>query len=220
MPAPEALIQLVDRFQRNLASYTNPLYNEEQTRAEFIGPFFDLSILGWDVANRQGYAEPYKDVVSEGALKAKTRKATSEFPDYTFRVGGTMKFFVEAKKPSVDISNNAEAAYQLRRYAWSAKLPLSILTNFKEFAIYDCRSKPNHTDKASVARLNYLSYDGYASHWNELAGVFSKQAILLGSFDKYAESTKDKRGTTEVDDEFLKEIREVARTPRQVASAS
>ena len=206
MPAPDALIQLVDRFQRNLASYTSPLYNEEQTRAEFIGPFFDLANLGWDVANRQGYAEPYKDVVSEGALKGKSGKATSEFPDYTFRIGGTTKFFVEAKKPSVDISNNAEAAYQLRRYAWSAKLPLSILTNFKEFAIYDCRSKPHHTDKASVARVNFLTFEEYAPHWNEITDVFSKQAILLGSFDKYAESTKGKRGTTEVDEEFLKEI--------------
>ncbi|MGA2876145.1 MAG: N-6 DNA methylase, partial [Nitrososphaerales archaeon] len=206
MPAPEALNQLVERFRRNLSSYTSAAYNEEQTRAEFIGPFFDLPILGWDIANRQGYAELYKDVVSEGALKVKSGKVPSGFPDYTFRIGGTRKFFVEAKKPMVDIADDAEAAYQLRRYAWSANLPLSILTNFKELAVYDCRFKPKHTDKASAARVNYLTFEEYASHWTEVSDIFSKQAILLGSFDRYAEASKGKRGTTEVDEEFLKEI--------------
>jgi hypothetical protein len=36
--------------------------------------------------------------------------------------------------------------------------------------------------------------------------IFSPEAILKGSFDKYVESTKRKRGTAEVDDAFLKEI--------------
>ena len=206
MQVPGPLISLVERFKRNLNSYTSPAYNEEQTRTEFIGPFFDLDILGWDVANKQGYAEAYKDVVSEGAVKGKAAKATSEFPDYTFRIGGTRKFFVEAKKPSVDIETDAEAAYQLRRYAWSANLPLSILTNFRQLSIYDCRFKPHHTDKPSVARVRYLTFNQLESNWAEISDIFSKQAILLGSFDKYAESAKGKRGTTVVDEEFLKEI--------------
>ena len=49
------------------------------------------------------------------------------------------KFFVEAKKTSVNIKDDISPAFQLRRYAWSAKLPLSILTDFEEFAVYDCR---------------------------------------------------------------------------------
>ena len=206
MQVPGPLTSLIERFRRNLDSYTSPTYNEEQTRTEFIGPLFDLDVLGWDVANKQGYAEAYKDVVSEGALKGKAAKATSEFPDYTFRIGGTRKFFVEAKKPSVDIETEAEAAFQLRRYAWSANLPLSILTNFRQLSIYDCRFKPQHTDKPSVARVRYLTFDQLESNWAEISDIFSKQAILLGSFDKYAQSAKGKRGTTVVDEEFLKEI--------------
>ena len=38
---------------------------------------------------------------------------------------------------------------QVRRFGWSAKLPLSILTDFEEFAVYDCRVKPAKTDKGS-----------------------------------------------------------------------
>jgi len=38
--------------------------------------------------------------------------------------------------------------------------------------------------------------------------VFSRESILKGSFDRYAESTKGKKGTAEVDASFLKEIEE------------
>jgi hypothetical protein len=123
-----------------------------------------------------------------------------------FRIGGTRKFFLEAKKPSVDIKTDAQPAYQLRRYAWSAKLPLSILTDFEEFAVYDCRIEPKLSDKASVARVLYLNFREYVPEWEEIAKIFAREAILKGSFDKFAESTKAKRGTAEVDDAFLSEI--------------
>lgn len=58
-------------------------------------------------------------------------------PEYSFRIGGARKFFLEAKKPSINIKEDTHPAFQLRRYAWSAKLPLSILTDFEEFAVYD-----------------------------------------------------------------------------------
>jgi len=93
----------------------------------------------------------------------------------------------------------------LRRYA-CAKLPLSILTDFEEFAVYDCRVKPVKTDKASHSRILYLTYTDYPKRWEEIAGIFSHEAILKGSFDKYVESKKAKRGTAEVDAAFLQEI--------------
>jgi len=150
-----------------------------------------------------GYAGAYKDVIHEDAIKI---GGASEAPDYCFRIGGTRKFFLEAKKPSVDIKTDAHPAYQLRRYAWSAKLPLSILTDFEEFAVYDCRVEPRLEDKASVARVLYLNFREYVSRWDDIAKIFAREAILKGSFDKFAESTKAKRGTAEVDDAFLSEI--------------
>lgn len=94
----------------------------------------------------------------------------------------------------------------MRRYGWSAKLPLSILTDFEELAVYDCRVKPAKTDKASHSRILYLKYTDYADRWEEITGIFSRDAILKGSFDKYVESNKGKKGTTEVDTAFLHEI--------------
>ncbi len=192
---------MVERFARESVSYQSGSYNETQTRREFIDPLFKA--LGWDIDNEAGFAEAYKDVVHEDAIKV---GGFTKAPDYCFRVGGTRKFFVEAKKPSVNIRDDVGPAFQLRRYAWSAKLPLSILTDFEELAVYDCRVRPEKTDGTGIARTMYFSYDRYEEHWDEIAGIFSKEAILHGSFDRYADSTKAKRGTAEVDAAFLTDI--------------
>jgi hypothetical protein len=195
-------VDLVEKFEYNLESYKSGHYNETQVRREFVDPFFKA--LGWDVDNEQGFAEAYKDVIHEDAIKV---EGTTKAPDYSFRIGGQRKFFLEAKKPSVDIKEDIHPAFQLRRYAWSAKkLPLSILTDFEEFSVYDCRIKPDKIDKASTARVFYLTYKDYLTRWEEIAGIFSKNAVLKGSFDKYAEDKKNKRGTAEVDAAFLEEI--------------
>ena len=132
MTALEIIKGLVERFQTNLQSYSSSSYNETLLRREFLDPFFEA--LGWDVANKQGYAEAYKEVIHEDAVKI---GAVTKAPDYSFRIGGIRKFFVEAKKPFVNIQEDVNPAFQLRRYAWSGKLPLSILTDFEEFAVYD-----------------------------------------------------------------------------------
>ncbi len=199
--APLIVCDLVERFEQQGDAYKSGAYNEAQLRQEFIDPMFEA--LGWDMQNKSGYAEAYKDVIHEDAIKI---GGATKAPDYCFRIGGTRKFFLEAKKPSVDIKTDASPAYQLRRYAWSAKLPLSILTDFEGFAVYDCRIEPKLADKASVARVLYLNFREYPPSWDDIAKVFARDAILKGSFDKFAESNKAKRGTAEVDDAFLYEI--------------
>lgn len=199
--APSSILELVKRFDEHRDSYHSGRYNETQLRRDFLDPFFKA--LGWDIDNTKGYAEAYRDVIHEDAIKI---GGATKAPDYSFRIGGVRKFFVEAKKPSVDVKDEPTSAFQLRRYAWSAKLPLSILSDFEELAIYDCRAKPLKTDPASTARVRFFTYPEYATNWSEISSVFSREAILKGSFDKYAEEAKGKRGTQEVDEEFLQEI--------------
>ena len=201
MPAPQIIHDLIERFERNLDAYKSGSYNETQVRREFIDLFFEA--LGWDVNNREGNAEAYKDVIHEDVVKV---GGITKAPDYSFRIGGSRKFFVEAKKPSICIKDDPAPAFQVRRYAWSAKLPLSIVTDFDELAVYDCRIKPDQKDRADKARVKYYTFRQYAEKWDEIASIFSKNAILKGSFDKYAESHKAKRGTAEVDSAFLEEI--------------
>ncbi len=191
----------MNRFEQNRDSYRSGKYNETQLRREFLDPFFEA--LGWDVFNKGGYAETYKDVIHEDSLEI---EGGNKAPDYAFRIGGTRKFFVEAKKPAVNIESNVHPAFQLRRYAWSAKLPLGILTDFEEFAVYDCRTKPDKKDKASMGRISLYSFKDYVEKWDEIAAAFSRDAVLKGSFDQYAEGLKGRKGTIEVDDAFLAEI--------------
>ncbi|MCC6129319.1 MAG: Eco57I restriction-modification methylase domain-containing protein [Acidobacteria bacterium] len=199
--ARAAIADLVERYTANRGQYQTTAFTEENCRAAFITPLFEA--LGWDVTNRAGYAEQYKDVVHEEGIKVGDY---TKAPDYTFRVAGVRKFFVEAKKPFVDLKNDPAPAYQLRRYAWSAKLPLSILTDFEEIAVYDTRIRPKEGDKPSVGRILYITFDELLPRLEELWAVFSKEAVLKGSFDRYAEDTRGKRGTSEVDTEFLREI--------------
>ena len=129
MPLPNKIAELVDRFAKNYESYKSGNYNEARVRIEFIDPFFKE--LGWDIENAQGFSEAYKDVVHEDTIKV---EGSMKAPDYSFRIGGQRKFFLEAKKPSVNVKDDIAPAYQLRRYAWNAGLPVSILTDF-EFTI-------------------------------------------------------------------------------------
>jgi type I restriction-modification system DNA methylase subunit len=198
---PELILQLVETFDRNIDNFKKQNYNEAQVRQQFINPFFEA--LGWDMQNKAGIALAYSDVIHEDAIKV---GGATKAPDYCFRIGGTRKFFLEAKKPSVDIKSDISPAYQLRRYAWSAKLPLSILTDFEEFAVYDCQIRPNVNDKPSTARIFFCGYKEYGDKWEQIANIFSKEAVLKGLFDKYASEKTSKRGTTTVDKEFLAEI--------------
>lgn len=199
--AKKHIKELVERFDENISQYKRPDYDEANTRTDFIDPLFEN--LGWDVANKQGYAEQYREVVREAKV---TIAGKQKAPDYSFRIGGIRKFFVEAKKPSVDLKHEVSPAYQLKRYAYTAKLPLSILTDFEEFSVYDTRIKPTLKDSASCARIFYCGYKDYLKNFDFIYDTFSKDGLLKGSFDRYVESTKNKRGTSEVDKEFLKLI--------------
>ena len=114
MPAPSELIELVERFERNIEAYKSGQYNEAQVRREYIDPFFEL--LGWDVQNRQGYAEVYKDVIHEDSLRI---GGTAKAPDYGFRIGGTRKFFLLKRQ-----------SYQNRRPAKKRKSLSGVWRNF------------------------------------------------------------------------------------------
>jgi len=196
----DEIARLVRHFATNVAQYRAPGYKETNARQEFIDPLF--SALGWDVSNVQHAAPDCREVVVEPSLDVEGHQKA---PDYAFRIGREAKFFVEAKKPGVDLKADPGPAYQLRRYAWTARLPLSNLTDFEEFAVYDCRKRPSDRDEPAVARTDFYTYEEYPDCWSKIWEVFSREAVLGGAFDKAAGGAT-RRGASEVDAEFLKEI--------------
>lgn len=105
MIVPDRVVDLVDRFRENEGIYRSPNYKEAQIRQGFIDPFFET--LGWDLRNEQGISELYREVIFEDAIKI---GGATKAPDYCFQVGGNRKFFVEAKKPSINLAESTSAA--------------------------------------------------------------------------------------------------------------
>jgi len=191
---------LCQYFTTNRKSFLAPGVKEAHVRQSLIDPFFEA--LGWDMRNASMAAPQYREVITEDSLDIEGQQKA---PDYTFRLGTLPKFYVEAKKCGINISADPGPAYQLRRYGFSAKLALSILTDFEELGVYDCASRPHPDNKASHARVQYFGFSEYPDRWREIWDVFSREAVWSGAFDQYVAS-KRKRGTSEVDGEFLKDI--------------
>ncbi len=201
MTAPKAIADLVERFGFHRDAYLQGRKNETELRRSFLDPFFRA--LGWDVDNSAGYSEAYKAVAHEDPIRI---GGQTKFIDYAFRIGGQRRFLAEAKKPSVSIRDDPAPALQIRRYAWSAGLPLSILTDFEEFAVYDCTVPVGKNDTAATARTAYFTFDEYPDRWDWIASIFSEEAIKRGSFERYVGSKTDRRGTATVDTALLADI--------------
>ena len=196
----DEIAKLCEYFATNRQAFLAPGVKEAHVRQSLIDPLFEA--LGWDIGNTAMVAPQYREVIPEDSLDVEGHQKA---PDYTFRVGPMPKFYAEAKKCGANIGSDPAPAYQLRRYGWSAKVALSLLTDFDEFAVYDCTFRPRPSDVASRGRILYLRCEEYSERWRELWNAFSREAVWSGAFDQYAAS-KRKRGASEVDVEFLKEI--------------
>lgn len=196
MSAPATVKGLIQEFAQHIHELKSPLYDEAKVRRDFVDPFWEA--LGWDVHNQQRRSE----VVFEDRVNIDGRV---KHPDYAFLTGRQRRFFVETKKPAINLRDNPEPAFQVRRYGWSAKLPVSVLTDFEEFAIYDCRIQPNHKDQPHVGRLKLYHYQEYADKWDEIADLFHYESVQHNRLDELVQTVKHK-GTMTVDDAFLREM--------------
>lgn len=194
--AKNNLKELINRFKVNYEFYNNSKYNESECRLEFIDGF--LKDFGWDVQNSNGKSPNLKEVVVESYEQELGK------PDYTMTFNGISTFFVEAKKPAVNILDNSDCSFQARRYGWSAKHRISILTNFKELLIYDCSDMPKSNDPTSknlIAKYNYLEY---FNKYDEIYELISKEIVYNGKFEEKFKSFSAIGQT--IDEMFLKQI--------------
>lgn len=192
---------LVKQYEANRASYLKSVYNETQLRNDFIDPF--LKCLGWDVDNKKEQTQFLRDVIQEESIEIED-SVSKKNPDYTLRINGTRKLFVEAKKPYVNILNSFKSAFQVRRYGWNANLGISVLTNFEYLVIYDCRFKPNVSDGEHVARIKKYHYTEYEKAFSEIQDLLSYQAAISGNIDDLY-SVYERTGET-FDSHFLEQI--------------
>lgn len=194
--AKNNLKEMINRFRDNYEFYNNSKYNERECRLEFIDGF--LKDFGWDVQNSNGKSPNLKEVVVESYEQELGK------PDYTMTFNGISTFFVEAKKPAVNILDNSDCSFQARRYGWSAKHRISVLTNFKDLLIYDCSDMPKSNDPTSknlIAKYNYLEY---FDKYDEIYELISKEIVYNGKFEEKFKSFSAIGQT--IDEMFLKQI--------------
>ena len=197
--------ELVDSFRQNETDYLGVSYNETQARTDFISPL--LQALGWDVYNTLRRPLRLREVIEEATVEVGEEKL-SKRPDYELRLARQRKIFVEAKKPSVGIDHDRPSAFQVRRYGYSASLPISVLTNFHQLAVYDCAPAPSESDGAHVARLLLLSYDQFVDRFDDLWDMLARDTVYSGEFDRKFAVGVTRRGAEQFDDIFLGQVRD------------
>ncbi len=192
---------LIHAYYNGRTSFLQPGYKETPLRNDFVDPF--LKCFGWDVDNEELKTQFQRDVLQEETIEIQDDSVRKN-PDYTLRVNGLRKFFVEAKKPSVNIETSKKAAFQVRRYGWNANLGISIITNFEQLIIYDCRHKPSPADDPHIARVRVFNCDEYLSAFDELYYILSYESVNSGVLDN--EFKPDLYPGQTFDDYFLSQI--------------
>lgn len=209
---------LVNKFSSNVKHYMSAGYSEFDARNEFIDPFFIA--LGWDV-NHKIQTNPYEQEVKFEKSQKQQNESARKRADYAFYLAPNHKdevFFVEAKKPSVLITRNEQHYFQTIRYGWNAGCPISVLTDFEEFVIVDCRATPN-IKYALNGQHKVYKYTDYTNKekFAEIYWVFSREAVANKSIEKYAatlgkakgkatQKALFKGGYQTIDDSFLEYI--------------
>jgi adenine-specific DNA-methyltransferase len=199
--AKKTIAGLVNNFKDHINEYKKASYNEATLRIDYLNKF--LNALEWDVENKENLSPSFREVITEDRVEVEGR---TKAPDYSFRLkNGARQFFLESKKPSVNISSHAPSAFQVKRYGWNADIGISILSSFEYLSVYDCSSKPVETQAASFSRLKIIHFEEYLDEFEYIWENFSKEAVLNGSLQKF-KLVKNKKGTSSVDGEFLKSL--------------
>jgi adenine-specific DNA-methyltransferase len=191
----EEVSRLTQQFTSGLQHYMSPGYSEAEARQDFIDDFF--TALGWDVRHKQ-QTNPYQQEVKIEKSQKQQNETARKRADYAFFIGPNYKdevFFAEAKKPSVLIENNPQHYFQTIKYGWNSGCPICVLTDFEEFAIIDCRSKPDMKYALNGKHKTYR-YTDYTikEKFAEIYWLFSREAVAQNSLTNYAAALPKAKG--------------------------
>lgn len=197
--------KLIEKYNADRKYYLTNRYNETLLRSDFLDPLFEL--LGWDIKNNAGKPTNEREVILEEALKENASEHSKK-PDYTFRLFSERKFFLEAKKPCVAIESNNDSAKQVRRYGFTAKLKISVLSNFEYLIIYDTSVKVDKDDTFQKALIKKYHYTEYESKFEEIKKLLGHDAVYSGAFETEWKDIETKINQYSIDNLFLNQINE------------
>jgi len=141
--------------------------SEMDTRRIFILPLFDA--LGWDTtSNPNEVAEEVSGVAGRA--------------DYAFRIGGVIRFLLEAKAVREDL-DKPHHAVQAVSYAYNRGVPWAVLSDFEGLEVYYTEWEVDEVARCQVMNLHY---DEYLEEF-DLLWRLSKPAFRENALRKYTE---------------------------------
>ncbi|HOQ79315.1 MAG TPA: TaqI-like C-terminal specificity domain-containing protein [Candidatus Absconditabacterales bacterium] len=218
------IIKLVDSFERDLPKLKKGSLSTEATVEDnFIKPLFQF--LNWNIHNLD---LPYER--SEFIVQFRNNK-TGLRPDYLLRLpdakSDRMKhiLFIEAKHPKYDLMYDLRWIRQAYLYANSTlsltereekRVPLSILTDFEEFRVFDCRdqhplkeNKIEEFNRRAIEPFNNWKFNNYVNEFEILWDIFERNQIIKGSLDSFKISDEDlKTSRIAPDLQFLNSLKQ------------
>jgi len=209
--------KLVNHFSSEISVIKNGSDVYEATVEDnYVKPLFQY--LNWNIHN-EGLQHGREEFIVQYHLKRIGKK-----PDYLLRVpdisSGRMKhiLFMEAKHPKYDLFNDIRWIRQCYLYSNSTlckaereerRVPLSILTDFEEFRLFDCRDSEilklntlDHFNKRAIRPFDNWIFHQYLTEFDLLWDVFEYSNVCKGSLDSYRvtdESLRDSRKAPDID---------------------
>ena len=195
--AKDRLAQLIQRYNT-----TTRLVNHSDVSEETIRTWLNelLLIFGWDVQNT---TQVLQEHVLRGIQYQRLQEIHSPHrrPDYTLLNGTNIKTFLDAKSLDVDIFTDAEAAYQIRSYGWSAQSPCAFVSNFEQLVIYDTRFVPNPEQPANASVIQ-INIDEYLDKFDVIIDHLWHDNVCTNHLDELY-STTAIEGRSRVDAQFM-----------------
>jgi hypothetical protein len=192
-----AIQEIAERFASNQSEYESSGYLESQLRTDFVNPLFEA--LGWDIINKNKLSRLQREVLVE-------KGDTTGRPDYSFRINGEDRFFVETKTPSKG-TDKPEDIFQAKRYGWNThNVNMVVLTDFKSFKVFDTTIKPD-MKQPKLGLIFELDFSKFGTKDFDRLWLFSKEKVSAGSLDQLsAKDPSAKRLRIPVDEALIDQM--------------
>ena len=189
MPTPDAAYAKVERIVKKfkaLPAAERRAYNEAATRQAFILPLFEA--LGWNT--------------DDPAEVSPEEKVSRGWVDFSFRLSGIPRFFLETKRLDQDL-DDPRWVRQAIDYAWTKSVPWALLSNFEGLRAFNAEWKENDPRRAQFLEF---SLDTYLSDFERLWWL-SRPEIAAGRLDREAEKVGKKTRKEPVSQHLFDDLR-------------
>jgi type I restriction-modification system DNA methylase subunit len=186
----ESIVNLISKYELSKKSGKIKRMGEADTKEDFISPLFRA--LGWNIENNLNR----NDSVSREENIAGKRS------DYSFRINGIPKFFLEAKSlKEENIQGNSDYVKQAINYAWMKSCSWAILCNFETIAIYNADWKDSNYGNNILFVFHPIDF-----LTNPYFKMLSKESFEKNELDLFARDNFKKQLKYRIDKQLLQDM--------------